>query len=94
MASARWRNLASLARIASSALNRSVMSMAIPPTSPASPSGPGIGNLLTSEWWTVPSPCSRVSTTCTPAPASSARRSFSRNWAAVSGGKTSSSSRP
>ena len=43
------RNRSSLSRSASSARIRSVMSMAIPPTSAASPSGPGIGNLLTSE---------------------------------------------
>jgi len=28
---------------------------------------PEIGNLLTIEWWSTPSSCSRTSTTCTPA---------------------------
>jgi hypothetical protein len=43
------RKRASLSRKASSALTRSVMSKAMPPTKAGRPSGPGMGNLLTME---------------------------------------------
>ena len=47
--------------------------------------------MLTYEWWTMPSSWRSASTICRPVSPRSARRSFSLNFAAVSGGNTSSS---
>ena len=78
------RNRASLSRSARSAWRRSVTSMAMPPIMRRAPSGPGMGNLLTSEWCT-PSSCSSVSMVSTPVAAASAARSLARNCSAVCG---------
>ena len=72
------RKRSSLSRITSSAWMRAVMSIATPPIRDGSPPGPGIGNLLTIEWWT-PSPCSSVSIVSMPFPLASASASLARN---------------